>query len=73
MQNAPMTIHETFPPATPPEDKAKYRQFLIDHDLDPNLNAEDLQRAADQKSESERAQLAAHWREFVAGAGGVEG
>ena len=57
---------ETFPPATPPDDKAKYRQFLIDHDLDPNLNAEDLRRAFDGKSEAERAQLQAHWNEFVA-------
>jgi hypothetical protein len=65
-----MSTDETFPPATPPEDKAKYRQFLIDHDLDPNLNPEDLRRATEQKSEAERAQLAAHWREFLGGGGG---
>jgi hypothetical protein len=69
MQNAPMSTQETFPPATPPADKAKYRQFLIDHDLDPNLNTEDLQRAADRKSEPERTQLAAHWKEFLAAGG----
>lgn len=55
-----------FPPATPP-DKAKYRQFLIDHGLDPNLNDDDLRRALDQQSEAERAQFRAHWDEFVAG------
>ncbi|MDQ3283173.1 MAG: hypothetical protein M3Q69_17385 [Acidobacteriota bacterium] len=57
---------DNFPPATAPDDKAKYRQFLIDHDLDPNLNAEDLRRAFDQKSEAERAQLQAHWKDFAA-------
>ncbi|HET7435683.1 MAG TPA: hypothetical protein VFN10_13325 [Thermoanaerobaculia bacterium] len=56
---------EKFPPADAPEDKAKYRQFLIDHELDPNLNAEDLRRAVSEKSEAERAQLEAHWKEFV--------
>ncbi|MBV9494642.1 MAG: hypothetical protein JOZ54_10385 [Acidobacteria bacterium] len=56
----------SFPPATPPDDKAKYRQFLIDHELDPNLNAEALQRAFEEKSEAERSQLQTHWREFLA-------
>lgn len=54
-----------FPPAEPPEDKAKYRQFLIDHELDPNLNPEDLRRAVEEKSDAEKAQLEAHWRSFV--------
>ena len=58
-------MHETFPPATPPDDKAKYRQFLIDHELDPNLNADGLQRAFDAKSEAERTQLQAHWQQFL--------
>ena len=56
----------SFPPATPHHDKAKYRQFLIDHDLDPNLNSEDLQRAFDEKSAVEQDQLQTHWREFLA-------
>ena len=55
-----------FPPAALPDDKAKYRQFLIDHELDPNLNADDLQRAFEEKTEAERAQLQAHWEEFIA-------
>jgi len=59
-------VAEPFPPATPPADKAKYRQFLIDHDLDPNLNADGLQRAFEEKTEAERAQLQAHWTEFIA-------
>lgn len=57
---------DAFPPATPPADKAKYRQFLIDHDLDPNLDTDDLSRAFEGKTEAERTQLQAHWREFVA-------
>lgn len=60
-----MTSLDTFPPATPPDDKAKYRQFLIDHELDPNLNAEALHRAFEEKSEAERSQLQMHWREFL--------
>lgn len=54
-----------FPPADPPADKAKYRQFLIDHDLDPNLDTDDLRRAVEKKSEAERAQLQSHWNDFV--------
>lgn len=61
-----MTTPATFPPAAPPPDKAKYRQFLIDHDLDPNLNAEDLGRSFAAKSEAERSQLQSHWTEFLA-------
>lgn len=57
---------DRFPPATPPADKAKYRQFLIDHELDPNLNSDDLQRAFEAKSEAERAQLQTHWTAFLA-------
>lgn len=56
---------DTFPPAESPADKAKYRQFLIDHELDPNLNSEDLRRAVEEKSDAEKAQLEAHWRSFV--------
>jgi hypothetical protein len=66
MQNARMTSDETFPPAEAPADKAKYRQFLIDHELDPNLNTEALRRAVDDKTEAERTQLLAHWKEFLA-------
>jgi hypothetical protein len=55
----------TFPPATPPDDKAKYRQFLIDHDLDPNLNPEGLQRAVAAKSDAEREQLHRDWAAFL--------
>jgi hypothetical protein len=64
-----MTTNSSFPPAAVPGDKAKYRQFLIDHELDPNLNADDLRRALQQKSEAERAQLQAHWRELYASFG----
>lgn len=59
-------MNSDFPPASAPNDKAKYRQFLIDHDLDPNLDTEDLRRAVSEKSEAERAQLQTHWEEFVA-------
>lgn len=59
-------MNDTFPPAAPPSDKAKYRQFLIDHELDPNLNADDLRRAFEAKSEAERTQLRTHWKEFLA-------
>ncbi len=59
-------MNDTFPPTTPPSDKAKYRQFLIDHQLDPNLNTDDLRRAVEEKSEAERAQLRTHWNEFLA-------
>jgi hypothetical protein len=55
-----------FPPATPPADRAKYRQFLIDHGFDPNLNREDLERARDARSEAELEQLEKHWQEFIA-------
>ncbi|HYH08207.1 MAG TPA: hypothetical protein VEK11_14220 [Thermoanaerobaculia bacterium] len=61
-----MTAPEDFPPATPPADKAKYRQFLIDHALDPNLNAEDLRREVDRKTDAERAQLRGDWAKFLA-------
>jgi hypothetical protein len=63
-ENEAMTA-DTFPPAESPEDKAKYRQFLIDHELDPNLKPEDLRRAVAEKSDAEKAQLEAHWRSFV--------
>ena len=63
-------MSDSFPPATPPSDKAKYRQFLIDHGLDPNLNAEDLRRAFAEKSEAERAQLQTHFAEFLSAAKG---
>jgi hypothetical protein len=59
-------MNSDFPPSTPPNDKVKYRQFLIDHELDPNLDTEDLRRAVSEKSEPERAQLQTHWEEFVA-------
>ena len=59
-------MNSDFPPSTPPNDKAKYRQFLIDHELDPNLDTEDLRRAVSEKSEAERAQLQTHWEEFAA-------
>ena len=55
-----------FPPSQPPADKAKYRQFLIDHALDPNLNDDDLARELAAKSEAEREQLKTHWADFVA-------
>ncbi|HEX8618177.1 MAG TPA: hypothetical protein VF911_11380 [Thermoanaerobaculia bacterium] len=58
-------MNDTFPPAAPPPDKAKYRQFLIDHELDPNLNADALRRAVEEKSEAERAQFQTHWTEFL--------
>ena len=57
-----------FPPAEAPSDKAKYRQFLIDHGFDPNLNAEDLGRAYRDMSEAERAQVDADWEHWKAGA-----
>ena len=60
-----MTNRKPFPPDTPPADKAKYRQFLIDHELDPNLDADDLARAVSEKSDAERAQLHSHWDEFL--------
>ncbi|HYO76121.1 MAG TPA: hypothetical protein VE010_06620 [Thermoanaerobaculia bacterium] len=59
-------MNDTFPPSTPPADKAKYRQFLIDHQLDPNLDTDDLRRAVEEKSEAERTQLRNHWEEFLA-------
>lgn len=59
-------MNDSFPPATPPADKAKYRQFLIDHQLDPNLDTDDLRRAVEEKSEAERTQLRNHWQEFLA-------
>lgn len=59
-------MSDTFPPATPHHDKAKYRQFLIDHELDPNLNTDDLRRAVEEKSEAERTQLQRHWADFLA-------
>jgi hypothetical protein len=55
-----------FPPSQPPADKAKYRQFLIDHALDPNLNDDDLAREVAAKSDAEREQLRTHWADFVA-------
>jgi hypothetical protein len=55
----------SFPPSTPPADKAKYRQFLIDHALDPNLTPEDLARELATKSSLEREQIEAHWGEFL--------
>ena len=58
-------MSDSFPPANPPADKAKYRQFLIDHELDPNLDTDDLRRALDAKSEAERAQFRNHWEEFL--------
>jgi hypothetical protein len=59
-------MNQTFPPASPPNDKAKYRQFLIDHELDPNLDTDDLRRAFEAKSEAERTQLRTHWEAFLA-------
>ncbi len=62
-----MTATESrFPPSTPPSDKAKYRQFLIDQGLDPNLNPEGLERAFAEKDEAERTQVQSHWQEFLA-------
>lgn len=58
-------MSDSFPPSTPPADKAKYRQFLIDNDFDPNLKNEDLAREYAGKSELERQQIDARWREFV--------
>jgi hypothetical protein len=58
-------MSDTFPPDTPFDDKAKYRQFLIDHELDPNLNGDALRRAVEEKSEPERDQLQRHWNEFL--------
>lgn len=55
----------TFPPTEPPDDKAKYRQFLIDHGFDPNLNREALQREFDAKTEPERQQIENRWRDFL--------
>lgn len=55
-----------FPPENPPGDKAKYRQFLIDHGLDPNLNPDGLRRALEEKNEPEREQFAKHWDDFQA-------
>ncbi len=60
-----MTSDASFPPATPPSDKAKYRQFLIDHELDPNLDTDDLRREVEKKSEAERSQLQSHWNAFL--------
>lgn len=59
-------MNENFPPATPHPDKAKYRQFLIDHGLDPNLKQEDLAKQYEALSDAEREQVQTHWREFDA-------
>ena len=60
-----MSQNDSFPPMTPPPDRAKYRQFLIDHGFDPNLDRDDLARARAEKSEAEQSQLEQHWKEFV--------
>lgn len=57
--------NEIFPPDEPHPDKAKYRQFLIDHGLDPNLNGEGLQRQFAALSERERDQSTRDWAEFL--------
>lgn len=56
----------SFPPATPPSDRAKYRQFLIDHGLDPNFNDEALRDQYEKLSESERAQVERDFATFLA-------
>jgi hypothetical protein len=58
-------MSQNFPPSSPPEDKAKYRQFLIDHGFDPNLNGEDIGREYESKSEAERAQIDGDWNDFL--------
>ena len=52
-------MDQEFPPADGHPDKAKYRQFLIDHGLDPNLNREDLGAQYRALSEAERKQIVA--------------
>ena len=62
----PDEMEKSFPPPSGHDDKAKYRQFLIDHGFDPNLNAEDLARDYESKSEAERKQIDSDWSEFLA-------
>lgn len=58
-------MSKDFPPTEPPADRAKYRQFLIDHQLDPNLNRDDLELQFGRLSPKEREQLENDWAAFL--------